>query len=1345
MLPIIFATVNVDAQQLPPPDFSKNLNSRTITVKDSWEVDFELKRAGQVVAYFQISSDTDWEDPNLPAVLLEIAIDERLASHLVTYMGRPDPALRAIQDKSGHLYSVHLGRLIAGPHNLALQRADSSTAMIKLRQVRIEVYYPEHPFHPVLAHAPIIFGRSRQDVSAAERQNLWQDPDMRRSDVPLLLAYHERPLGTGKELTYTVFFSNEDGGTAPPALLHRWGRYADIEWAYRVELDDSSRRRHAYFQGRDHKQLVYHGGFENDQPTLQVATLSNVFSDFLTTKLRFALPPLFTIPAQGLRENLMLEAPWSWRVSAKEARREQRSNPHPTDSTRLMDLRRYLYIQFMAQPKTAGVQAGGFFIAKYNNQLSEYASNLWRSDLTIRSDTTILRQTAVPLPEGAGLDDLQRLEFVADQSGGKIVLTNIFFMFSLGANDLPIAWKPSWHGKCELAPGERAVFYVDHAQLRRAYFQALSQTWHFKPDSQAIATATAWAGKPIDEKEWPTIQIGAPWENQGYANYDGIAWYRGQFQLDKSWQGERVWIGFGNVDDRYQLWINGKLARDFPADSLDTDDHLTITEITKLVQLERANHVALRVEDRGGKGGILRPPVAISNFAEEIARSFVEAMADPAIDEQQPFDYFRNPVAILGIKDNPAVTVVTPEGYLNTGFAELMFLGGSQLTPLKCRLKTLVHDLPLVHYQTTVDSIQYAFEALAVTAGRDSLSPLVNWVRVRVQNRSSIGRPARLAVAPRFHGEHDQPVPKISFNPDWRYKVIGRFLYRNELVLLVLPEMPYAANFVSGTALQPETPAGTVEYQWTLAPAESRQLAFCLPAIPMAADTVFAYGLLAAEFDRVCNQAMSYWEKLLSRGMQITVPEPKVNAALRANLAYNLITAGQQDNETNNNNFHLREAAQLVRMYDLFGYHDLAEAVLRQFLAHQKSDGQFSSREPQWGDFGATLWAFGQHVEMTRNFAFGREVYNPLKKSVQWLHQARRQDHWQILPVTPWRETGGAITNKVHSTGDNFYALLGLRHAIQLARTVGAPEDVTFFSRELESLRNAFLRKQREVAKAADGFISPALELEAGFDEGNLAAVYPASVLDPLDEKVTATLSKARRQFEEGLLAQSDARESFQTLMYPNLTLALAATELRRGEQENVIRRLYALLLHTSATHTGCDATMRPWGDRECPALPVSFPRSSRAGFAASFTTLLRDMLVREDGHEVHLLSAVSPAWMRNGEKISVQNAVTNFGKLSFIVEVGDGRMVMQISPDWHTPPRNFVLHLPYFAKAQRIVADGRELSFRDDRADIPFYVRQVEIFWQNDAHRERLSYTITVEDFKREYRERYNLRQTNR
>ncbi len=587
---------NAGAQALPEPTESKKMSTRTVFFNEGWAREFRLKKPAHVVAMLQLSANTSWEDKAKPATLLSVAVDGRLCSHLVTYAG-----------KEYHPYEIHLGQVPAGLHTLEILRADTTEAKIAIRivNVQINVYEEEHAQYPVLAHAPILFGRR----------------EMRTSDVPLLLAYDIQWDGTAankriKAIEYTTVFSNEAGGTPPVGLLHLWGRYTDIEWVYRVELTtDGKRRERAYFQGQEHKTLPFRGGFENDQPTLQVATLNNMLSDTLTTKLRFSLPPTLKMPTEGPRERLMLEAPWTWQVSAAEVRREQGG---VKDSTSISDLRNYVFVEFAAQPLDTARASGGYFVMKYRNHPLEYASNLWSPKLVIRSKEAFVRQTAIPLLSVTKPEDLVRLDFVADENGGPIVLTEILSLFSLDEQDTPRNWQPGWRGRVELQPGERTRFYVEGFQLKRAKIMRLAENWFFKPDPWLQGSVEKWGEGEIRESLWLKLRIGSSWEAQGFASYSGVAWYRTHFKPEISWRGEKIWLVLGKVEGECEVWINNKSAAITPPQSGDPASPYRLADLTTQVQFNKDNSLVIRVNGNGRPGGIAGKPVGISNVPEAL-------------------------------------------------------------------------------------------------------------------------------------------------------------------------------------------------------------------------------------------------------------------------------------------------------------------------------------------------------------------------------------------------------------------------------------------------------------------------------------------------------------------------------------------------------------------------------------------------------------------------------------------------------------------------------------------------------------------------------------------------------
>src|SRR5580700_6265953 len=81
-----------------------------------------------------------------------------------------------------------------------------------------------------------------------------------------------------------------------------------------------------------------------------------------------------------------------------------------------------------------------------------------------------------------------------------------------------------------------------------------------------------------------------------------------------------------------------------------------------------------------------------------VAAELHAQMVPPSMDRpDQPFSYFSRPTDEIGMMDAEAATEITPEGFLRTGFAELMFFAGPELRPTSMRMRTLEDGhLPIV-------------------------------------------------------------------------------------------------------------------------------------------------------------------------------------------------------------------------------------------------------------------------------------------------------------------------------------------------------------------------------------------------------------------------------------------------------------------------------------------------------------------------------------------------------------------------------------------------------------------------------------------------------------------------
>ena len=744
-------------------------------------------------------------------------------------------------------------------------------------------------------------------------------------------------------------------------------------------------------------------------------------------------------------------------------------------------------------------------------------------------------------------------------------------------------------------------------------------------------------------------------------------------------------------------------------------------------------------------------------------------MLDPSIDKpNEPFCYFSKPTDMINVIDGREGTLVSPEGYFYTGWGELMFFTGLPQVPINQRVKTLMKGyLPVIQHSFTDRGIEHHVTAFAATLDGNPESPLVNFIRVEIKNPDKVRRTTHFSVGLRYQGEANtdwgvadnrfgRPVKPeklgqfeelgVEFSRDWYYAFEGDMLTRDSALVYMYPTTPkplqmmtlkmgYNEPPVNSPGKQyvyATTPVGIVQYDLKLEPGQVQTLEFRMPYEPQPVGSPIVQAIRTASFDDYLKRTENFWEGILARGIDINVPEEKVVNAFKANLFYDLIARSKQGgayiqrvNKFNYNAFWLRDASFIARMYDLSGYHDLARQCLDFFPRWQQPDGNFVSQGGQYDGWGQTMWAYGAHYLMTHDRQFAESVYPSVQRAVEWLRQARKADPLHLIPVTTPGDNE-EITG--HVTGHNFWALAGLKNVIVLAEALGKSDDVRAYKAEYDDLFATFTSVLKKVTAKTNGYMPPGLDSPGGNDWGNMLSVYPEVIFDPHDSWVTATLQATRAKYQEGIMTYGDGR-----YLHHYLTLKNTETETVRGDQQLAIGELYAYLLHTAATHTGFEFSIFPWGNRD-----FMMNLSPHGWGAAKFRTALRDMMVREQGTTLHLLSCVSPEWIHDGAVVSVKRAATTVGEVNFELRCRKGAATLTLANSLSGGPQQMILHLPWFMTVAKVTVDGTPASVKDGAVDLPLAARKVEIQWTRARSTPQMSYNKAVEDYKAEYRKRY-------
>ena len=394
------------------------------------------------------------------------------------------------------------------------------------------------------------------------------------------------------------------------------------------------------------------------------------------------------------------------------------------------------------------------------------------------------------------------------------------------------------------------------------------------------------------------------------------------------------------------------------------------------------------------------------------------------------------------------------------------------------------------------------------------------------------------------------------------------------------------------------------------------------------------------------EQVANGWRSQIERGARFVVPDERMQAALDANQAYQLLFHDPDDitpGPTTYHRFWFRDAAYQLAALDRFGFHDEAAQVIATYPDRQKADGFFFSQRSEWDANGAALWTMAHHWELTRDEAMLEGLEPTLARGIQWIEhkrhvEPRRRDERLegLLPAGISAEHLGPFD---YFYWDDFWSLAGLRSGATLLEALG--EDTA-----AADARNMFASMEADVLRSLEHTAAhlgtaaipagPRRRIDPGAI-GSLVACTPLGLLAADHPGIAATAEVIRERF-----CQGDA--FYQAISHTGLgtylTLQLAAVELAAGDRR-ALDRLDWMLDAATPTWT--------WPEAIHPRLGGGCMGDGHHGWAsAEFLNLVRSMLVDEGESSLRLCSMLPASWL--GQGIEVHDAPTRLGKMSFAV-----------------------------------------------------------------------------------------------
>lgn len=128
------------------------------------------------------------------------------------------------------------------------------------------------------------------------------------------------------------------------------------------------------------------------------------------------------------------------------------------------------------------------------------------------------------------------------------------------------------------------------------------RNWDFILNPKDDGHKRGYYKKDFDSSSWKKVRL-THWEKQGFANYNGVAYYRVKFKMPAKTECNAVELHFGAVDESAWVWLNGIYVGQHDVGAGGWDKSFAL-DITEEIQWGKENVLTVRVLDREFGGGI---------------------------------------------------------------------------------------------------------------------------------------------------------------------------------------------------------------------------------------------------------------------------------------------------------------------------------------------------------------------------------------------------------------------------------------------------------------------------------------------------------------------------------------------------------------------------------------------------------------------------------------------------------------------------------------------------------------------------------------------------------------------
>lgn len=587
-----------------------------------------------------------------------------------------------------------------------------------------------------------------------------------------------------------------------------------------------------------------------------------------------------------------------------------------------------------------------------------------------------------------------------------------------------------------------------------------------------------------------------------------------------------------------------------------------------------------------------------------------------------------------------------------------------------------------------------SLEITAFASGEAGKSVL--FARYRVRNEGPVRKKARLFLA----------VRPFQVNPTWQFlnapggaTEVRDIAWDGRTVQVdgrsVIPLQPPAgfgaATFDQGEAVEhlltgKLPPASRVSdpiahasaalaWDFDLAPGEVGETDLAIPFHPDAP---------IPPIDKAFTETVRSWDEKLGR-VEVRGPVD-IAAAMKSTLAWILIHRDGPAIQPGSRSYErswIRDGALTSAALLRLGHEPEVRQFLSWYAPYQFGDGKVPCCVDSRGadpvtendSHGELLYLIAEHWRYARDRAFLEQMWPHVEKTVAWIDQLRNQRrtdeyrkpdklrYFGLLPESISHE--GYSSKPVHSYWDDFWALRGLKDAVDLAGALGKTDAQARWAPIRDEFRSDLLASlRRTIADHKIDFIPGSADLGDFDATSTTIALEPAGELEDLPRK---ELHRTFERYWEEFVARRDGKKEWEA--YTPYEWRTVGAFVRLGWRDRA-QELMDFLLSDRLPPAWNQWPEVVWRDPRAPKFLGDLPH----GWVGSdFLRSVLDLFAIEEEDRLVLGAGVPAAWLA-GEGIAVKGLRTKWGTLDLAMRQQGEAVRVRIGGGLTVPPGGLVV-----------------------------------------------------------------------